>query len=154
MLLLGFAEELLYRGYPLFTFATGTAFWPAAALLSLLFGAAHLAKPNESAMDIARVTFFGLFWCFTVSRTGSLWFAIGCHAMSDYAELVLYAAPNTGNGGHSVPGHLFDITYQGPAWLTGGVCGMEASIFSFIAVASMFALFARWYPRAGTTPAS
>jgi len=133
MLFLGLAEELLYRGYPLFTFATGIGFWPAAALLSLLFGAAHLAKPNESAMDIASIVFFGLFWCFTRRRTGSLWFAIGFHAMWNYAAMMLYAAPNTGNGGRSVPGHLLEITYDGPAWLTGGVCGMEASVFSFVA---------------------
>ena len=89
------------------------------ALLSLLFGAAHLAKPNESAMDITSIVFFGLFWCFTRRRTASLWFAIGFHAMWDYAALALYAAPNTGNGGRSVPGHLLEITYDGPIWLTG-----------------------------------
>ena len=147
MLFLGLAEELLYRGYPLFTFATGIGFWPAAALLSLLFGAAHLAKPNESAMDIASIVFFGLFWCFTRRRTGSLWFAIGFHAMWNYAAMMLYAAPNTGNGGRSVPGHLLEITYDGPAWLTGGVCGMEASVFSFVAIAATFVLFARGHPR-------
>jgi hypothetical protein len=32
-----------------------------------------------------------------------------------------------------VPGHLFEITYTGPTWLTGGQCGMAASVFSFVA---------------------
>ena len=141
MLLLGLAEELLYRGYPLTTFASGMGFWPGAMLLSLLFGAAHLSKPNETAMDIASIVFFGLFWCFTIRRTGSVWFAVGFHAMSDYADLVLYAAPNTGNMGRAVPGHALEVVYSGPAWLTGGPCGMEASAFSFVAVAAMWLLF-------------
>lgn len=143
MLFLGLAEELLYRGYPLFTFATGMGFWPAATLLSLLFGAAHLGKPDESAMDIAAIVCFGLFLCLTLRRTGGLWFAIGFHAMWNFAAMALYAAPNTGNGGRSVPGHLLDVEYRGPAWLTGGVCGIEASLFTFVALAAMAALFAR-----------
>jgi membrane protease YdiL (CAAX protease family) len=154
MLCLGLAEELLYRGYALFTFATGMGFWPAAVLLSLLFGAAHLAKPDESALDIAAIVGFGLFLCLTLRRTGSLWFAIGFHAMWNYAAMVLYAAPNTGNGGRSVPGHLLDVAYTGPAWLTGGVCGMEASVFTFAALAAMSALFARRPPPASAAPAS
>ena len=141
MLFLGLAEELLYRGYALFTLATGMGFWPAAVLLSLLFGAAHLAKPDESAMDIAAIVCFGLFLCLTLRRTGSLWFAIGFHAMWNYTAMVIYAAPNTGNGGRSVRGHLLDVTYQGPAWLTGGVCGMEASVFTLVALVGMSALF-------------
>jgi membrane protease YdiL (CAAX protease family) len=145
MLLLGLAEELLYRGYPLATFTDGMGFWPAAVLSSLLFGAAHLAKPNETAMDIASIVLFGLLWCFTIRRTGSIWFAAGFHAMYDYANLVLYAAPNTGNGGRAVPGHLLDIAYSGPAWLSGGPCGMEASLYSFVAIGAMWLLFARWF---------
>jgi membrane protease YdiL (CAAX protease family) len=152
MLLLGLAEELLYRGYPLAIFTGGMGFWPAATLLSLLFGAAHLSKPNETALDIASIVFFGLFWCFTVRRTGSVWFAVGFHAMSDYADIVLYSAPNTGNEGRAVPGHLLDIVYSGPAWLTGGPCGMEASLFSFVAVFAMWLLFARIF-RGTTAPA-
>jgi len=154
MLFLGLAEELLYRGYPLFTFATGMGFWPAATLLSLLFGAAHLGKPDESAMDIAAIVGFGLFLCLTLRRTGSLWFAIGFHAMWNYAAMAVYAGPNTGNGGCSIPGHLFELEYRGPAWLTGGVCGIEASLFTFVALAAMGALFARRPVPADTIPAS
>jgi hypothetical protein len=74
--------------------------------------------------------------------------------MWNYAAMVLYAAPNTGNGGRSVPGHLLDVAYKGPAWLTGGVCGIEASVFTFVALAAMSALFTRRHPRAGATSAS
>ena len=152
MLLLGLAEELLYRAYPLFTFTRGLGFWPAAIVLSALFGAAHLSKPHETPLDILNVALFGLFCSFTVRRTGSVWFAAGFHAMSDFADLVLYAAPNTGIGGRPLPGHLLNVTYRGPAWLTGGVCGMEASVFSLLTVLALFALVHRLYPEVRWRP--
>jgi hypothetical protein len=96
-LLLGFAEEFAYRGYSQTTLTDGMGFWPAAVLLSAVFGAVHyFFKPMESWMDGLSVGLFGLFWCFTLRRTGTLWFAIGFHAMSDYADMVLFAQPNTG----------------------------------------------------------
>lgn len=147
-LLLGFFEEFFYRGYPLAVLCPSMGFWPVSLLYSAIFGALHyFFKPMESWMDAVSVALFGLFWCFTLRRTGSLWFAIGFHAMSDYADLVIYAAPNTGNNGQSLSGHLLNVQYHGPAWLTGGVCGMEASAVSFLALAALFFLFHRLYPR-------
>jgi membrane protease YdiL (CAAX protease family) len=40
-LLLGFAEEFAYRGYSQATLMGGMGFWPAAVLLSAIFGAVH-----------------------------------------------------------------------------------------------------------------
>jgi len=50
-----------------------------------------LCKPMENWIDAVSVGTFGLFWCFTLWRTGTLWFAIGFHAMSDYADMVIFA---------------------------------------------------------------
>ncbi len=148
-LLLGFAEEFAYRGYSQATLAQGMGFWPAAILLSAIFGATHyFAKPMENCMDAVSVGLFGLFWCFTLWRTGTLWFAIGFHAMSDYADMVIFAQPNTGNHGQSLTGHLLNVTYRGPDWLTGGPRGTEASVVEFLILAVMFVIFARLYPRA------
>lgn len=121
-LLLGFAEEFAYRGYSQATLLGGMGFWPAAVLLSAIFGAVHyFFKPMENWMDGLSVGLFELFWCFTLWRTGTLWFAIGFHAMSDYADMVLFAQPNTGNNGQSLTGHLLNVSYHGPDWLTGGL---------------------------------
>ena len=147
-LLLGLAEEFAYRGYSQATLTNGMGFWPAAALLSAIFGAVHyFFKPMENWMDGLSVGLFGLFWCLTLRRTGTLWFAIGFHAMSDYADMVLFAQPNTGNNGHSLTGHLLNVSYQGPAWLTGGPRGTEASALEFLILALLFFAFARAYPR-------
>jgi len=146
-LLLGFAEEFAYRGYSQATLAQGMGFWPAGILLSAIFGATHyFFKPMENWMDALSVGLFGLFWCFTLWRTGTLWFAIGFHAMSDYADMVIFAQPNTGNHGQSLTGHLLNVTYRGPDWLTGGPRGTEASALEFLILAVMFVAFGRLYP--------
>ena len=146
-LLLGLAEEFAYRGYSQATLTTGVGFWPAAILLSAIFGAVHyFFKPMENWMDGLSVGLFGLFWCFTLRRTGTLWFAIGFHATSDYADMVIFAQPNTGNNGLSLTGHLLNVSYRGPEWLTGGPRGTEASALEFLILTLMFFAFARVYP--------
>lgn len=152
-LLLGFAEEFAYRGYSQVTLSGGMGFWPAAVLLSAIFGAVHyFFKPMENWMDGLSVGLFGLFWCFTLWRTGSLWFAVGFHAMSDYADMVLFAQPNTGNNGQSLTGHLLNVSYHGPDWLTGGPRGTEASAFEFVILGVLFLAFARAYPKHAARP--
>lgn len=129
---IGLSEEFLFRGYAQFTLGTGMGFWRAAVLMSLLFGGVHyFLKPNETWVDGLSVTAIALFLCLTLRRTGSLWWAIGFHAWFDYAALVIFAAPNTGNDGRAVEQHLLDLSYVGPAWLTGGHCGLEASVLAF-----------------------
>jgi len=146
MTLLGLAEEFAFRGYPLVTLAEGIEFWPAAGALSLVFGGLHyFFKPMETLADGVSVTLIGLFLCLTLRRLGSLWFAAGFHAAFDYAALVLFASPNTGNGGRSIDSHLLAVTYHGPAWLTGGPCGIEASVFVFPIIVALFVLFNRRY---------
>jgi len=146
LLLLALGTCLFWRrrarsGYlPVLAFSAGI-------LLSAIFGATHyFFKPMENWMDALSVGLFGLFWCFTLWRTGTLWFAIGFHAMSDYADMVIFAQPNTGNHGQSLTGHLLNVTYRGPDWLTGGPRGTEASALEFLILAVMFVVFARLYP--------
>jgi hypothetical protein len=146
-LAVGFAEEFLFRGYPLKTLAEGIGFWPAAAITSSLFGLVHLIfKPDEGWIDPLSVSLYGLFWCLTLRRTGSLWFAIGFHAASDYTDMIVFAEPNTGNAGKPLPGHLLDVQFHGPDWLTGGPRGTEASLLVFLVLAAIFYLFHKAYP--------
>lgn len=149
MLAMGFAEEFMFRGYSLKTLSEAIGFWPAAIFLSSIFGLLHFFfKPQEDWIDPASIALYGIFWSFTLRRTGSLWFAVGFHAASDYADMIVFAEPNTGNHGQPIPGHLLDISYHGPDWLTGGPRGTEASLLVFIVLAVLFYFFNRKYPSA------
>jgi CAAX protease family protein len=154
-LAVAFFEEFLMRGYALFTLTTGIGFWPSAVALSSLFGALHLGNSGETWVGALSAGLIGLFFCLTVRRTGSLWFAIGFHAAWDYAESFIYSVPNSGI---IVPGHLMDSSFGGPRWLTGGHIGPEGSVFVFPLIGLLSLAFARLNTQARfpgpTAPAS
>jgi uncharacterized protein len=142
-LLVGLYEEFALRGYVQFTLGQGLGFWPAAVLLSIVFGVEHLGNPGETWVGIAGIVLTGLFWCFTLQRTGTLWFAVGMHATFDFGETFLYSVPDSGV---LFPGHLSNATFAGPAWLTGGSAGPEASVFDFLVLLLFFYALHRLYP--------
>jgi membrane protease YdiL (CAAX protease family) len=139
----GLFEEFFFRGYALHTLAQGIGFWPAAIVLSVSFGAVHLQNSGEGWIGVASVAFVGLFWSFTLKRTGSLWFALGMHAAFDFGETFLFSVPDSGM---IFPGHLSNAILHGPKWLTGGSPGPEASIFDFLILGIFFFVVHRWYP--------
>jgi membrane protease YdiL (CAAX protease family) len=140
----GVAEEFMLRGYTQFTLTTGIGFWPAAILLSLLFAALHLGNPGETPTGIGSVVAIGLFFAFTLWRTGSLWFAIGFHASWDWAQTFLFGVPNSGV---IAKGHLLNPTIQGSSWYSGSTAGPEGSILIFPLIALMFVVFDRTFPK-------
>ena len=143
-LVVGFFEEFMFRGYTQFTLSTGIGFWPAAFVLSALFAAVHLLNPGEGPVGALSVFVIGLFFCLTLERTGSLWFAVGLHAAFDWGETFFYAVPDSGIVS---PGHLFHSSLQGPRWLSGGTIGPEGSVMAFAVIAAATLLFLLVYRR-------
>jgi CAAX protease family protein len=140
--LVGLAEEFAFRGYLQYTLTTGIGFWPSAILLSGLFGLAHASNPGESKAGLLSVVLFGLLFCLFLRRTGNLWWAVGFHAGWDWGQTFFYGVPDSG----IPPYHnLFNSTFSGSAWLTGGRVGPEASIFTPIALCVVAILFTRFY---------
>jgi uncharacterized protein len=146
-LLSAIAEEFLYRGYAQFTLATGIGFWPAAVVLSALFGFGHLSNKGENLFGTLSVVSFGLLLCLFLRRTGTLWCAVGFHLGYDWAQTFFYGVPNSG----FIPTHnLFTVSLHGPQWLTGGTVGPEASVICPLVLAVVAILFSlRYRPRVG-----
>lgn len=142
-LLTGFFEEFLLRGYSQWVLTTAITFWPAAALLSVSFGAMHSGNAGEARVGLVAVVGIGLFFCLTLRRTGNLWWAVGFHMAWDWGESYLYSVPNSGT---LLPGHLLNSWFQGPVWLTGGSVGPEGSYLVFVVLAALWVLFDRVYP--------
>jgi uncharacterized protein len=142
-LLVGFVEEFLYRGYVQFTLAEGIGFWPAAVIWSLVFAAVHMNNPNENLAGALQVFVFALFAFLTLRRTGSLWFAIGFHAVGDYAETFLFSVHDSG---YAATGTLLTSSFHGPTWLTGGKVGPEGSVFAILALCIAMLCFHFLYP--------
>jgi membrane protease YdiL (CAAX protease family) len=145
----GLYEEYLFRGYAQYTLAQGIDFWPAAIILSVLFGAGHLLNPGESYVGVASVVATGLLFAFTLRRTGNLWLAVGWHASFDFGETFLYSVPDSGM---LFTHHLSNASLHGSAWLTGGSVGPEGSVLSFITLGVMALLTHVLFPAKKTEP--
>ena len=122
-------EELIYRGAIFRIVEEGFGTTVALALSGLLFGLSHLgnnAATLASALSIAvagGIT-FGLIY----TLTRSLWLPIGVHFGWNFAQGALFGAPVSG---YQLQGAL-RFSFSGPTWVTGGVFGPEASIYTIV----------------------
>lgn len=141
--LVGLWEEFFFRGYALATLADGIGFWPAASVLSAVFGAIHLTNGGEGWTGVPQIFLISMLFCLTLRRTGSLWFAVGMHAAWDFGETFIFSSPDSGT---FATGTLLRSTFHGPRWLTGGDVGPEGSVIGVFVVVLAMLLFARLYP--------
>jgi membrane protease YdiL (CAAX protease family) len=111
------------------------AFGPVPAFLvaALVFGALHLANPGATPLAGATVVMAGLMFCALYALTGRLWVPIGLHVAWNLAQGYLFGATVSGDtlGGSIL---LSTARPDGPAWLTGGTFGPEASVLALILV--------------------
>ena len=142
-------EEFTFRGYTQFAIQQLAGFWPTALLLSGIFAFMHHSNPGETWLGTIGAGAVAVFFCFTLRRTGNLWFAVGMHASWDWAQSFLYGVPDSGV---VEPGHLLQAQLHGPAWLTGGSVGPEGSVLLFVLIGGMWGLFARLFPEKASSP--
>jgi hypothetical protein len=101
---------------------------------------AHAGNPGESKVGLLSVVLFALLFCFILRRTGNLWWAVGFHAGWDWGQTFFYGVPDSGLAAYH---NLFNCSFSGPVWLTGGSVGPEASIFTPIVLLIVGVLFSR-----------
>jgi len=140
-LLVALREEFRARGYALYTLTAGIGFWPSAILTSLFFGLSHRGNSGEDWIGLFNVGAFGLLACLLLRRTGNLWMPIGLHLSFDWAETYFYGVANSGQ---TLPGHLLNSTFSGPAWLSSGTVGPEGSVFCTLLIVALWLLCALW----------
>jgi hypothetical protein len=111
-------------------------FWPASIVIAAIFAALHyFFKEGENIWDVITLVSIGMMLCYSVKRTGTLWFAVGFHIAFDFMQFFVIGTPN----GNAIPwGRMLDVTFNGPAWLTGGVLGTEASFLMYPAIALLW----------------
>ncbi len=141
-LFVGLFEEYMTRGYLQYTLARGLAgiyqwifktrhskafgFWSAAILVSFLFGLGHGKNPGESPIGLLSAGLAAMVFCFSLWRTGSLWWAIGFHTAWDWSQSFLYGVADSGL---VIQHHLLATHPMGKPILSGGATGPEGSIF-------------------------
>jgi uncharacterized protein len=131
-------EEFLFRGYVQFALTTGLGFWPAAVVTSALFGGAHYTSFGETIVGTLSAGAVGFLFCLFLRRTGDLWTPVGFHAAWNWGETYFYGVPNSGG---IASNHLFNGSFSGPQWLTGGSVGPEGSWFCLVLLLILFVVF-------------
>lgn len=124
-------EEVATRGYPFQVLSQAIGVWPAAASLSLLFGALHLLNPHHSFLGFANTVLVGMLLAFMVVRTGTLWMAIGFHFAWNFTLGTLFGLPVSGV---DIFLALVKAQAEGHPLLTGGGYGLEASLTGTIVI--------------------
>jgi hypothetical protein len=150
--LVGLLEEYLTRGFVQYTLTRGLAglyqwafktrhsaalgFWTSAVIFSILFGLGHGKNQGESPIGLLSAGLAAMVFCFSLWRTGSLWWAIGLHTSWDWGQSFLYGVPDSGT---MVQHHLLATHPVGKPILSGGTTGPEGSIF-IVAILALVAL--------------
>jgi membrane protease YdiL (CAAX protease family) len=133
-----FHEELLFRGYAYQTLTRWSRAW-GMAISSLFFAALHLGNAHVGAIALLNIFIAGLLLSALYEVTRSLWLPIAAHWLWN-----IFSGPVLG---HEVSGYeesaLFRTVDSGPALLTGGEFGIEASLLMTAVEAVALFLVAR-----------
>lgn len=141
-IIVGWSEELLFRGYHLQTIASGLGRFWGVILSSVIFGVMHLMNPNATLISAGGIFFAGLFFSLGYLRTGQLWLPIGMHVGWNLFEGSVFGFPVSGLDVYKI----IHIQVTGPDIWTGGKFGPEAGILiipTIIIGALMILLFTR-----------
>ncbi|GAC1396609.1 MAG: hypothetical protein NVSMB56_11430 [Pyrinomonadaceae bacterium] len=147
-----FAEEALFRGYPLQTLLRAfplehavsrqtqiskhtSSGWIALLPTSILFALAHLGNPNAViGYTFFNTTLAGMWLAVAYARTRTLWFPLGIHFAWNYMQGALLGFPVSGIT-KIAPVPLVQVNAtNAPAWLTGGDYGIEGGLACTVAL--------------------
>jgi membrane protease YdiL (CAAX protease family) len=123
----GFMEELAFRGILFRWIEEFGGSWAALAMTSALFGIAHIFNPNATWFSsFAIAVEAGVLLGATYMLTRSLWLPMGLHAAWNFTQGEIFDVPVSGIDEHG----LVQAKLSGPALLSGGTFGLEASIIA------------------------
>ena len=123
------AEEIIFRAILFRWIEVFAGSWAALILSSLLFGLSHVANPNADLISTIGIMLEGgILLGAAYMLTRRLWFPMGIHASWNLTQGEVFDVPVSGIDSHG----LIDAKLQGPALLTGGGFGLEASLISII----------------------
>lgn len=129
-LLVGWYEELYFRGYLFTNLAEGLNQTWALILSTVLFSASHIANPNSSSASMIGILAAGTLLGYAYIRTKNLWLPIGIHIGWNVFEGVVYGFPVSG----LKTAAFVQQTQSGPEILTGGSFGPEAGMLQIPAL--------------------
>ncbi len=126
-------QDIILLGLVFRLARTATGPWPAVVIAALPFGLLHLLSAGATPFSTLAATLAGLLLIAAFGRTGGLWLAIGIHSAWDFASDGVFGVGASDLNGSPING-LLEATVHGPALLTGGAAGVQASILTIAAL--------------------
>lgn len=152
MIIIGFYEELIFRGYQIINMVEGfhssklnlkTAAVIAILISSVIFGLLHAGNPNATLISTLNIILAGVVLAIPYLVTGRLAISIGIHISWNFVQggLLGFAVSGT-----AFRGSLIQINQEGTRYITGGSFGPEAGLLGIFGILFILGLF-RWYIR-------
>ena len=141
------SEELVFRGMAVREWAVIMG-WPLATIFGgLYFGMVHLVGllPRIAGLEavwiIVSALIAGILFTAMYIRSKSLWLPIGFHFGWNLCLQLFFG---TTVSGQEVTFGLYRTELSGPAFLTGGAFGVEASVITYVIYIAVALLFLRY----------
>ncbi len=123
-ILVGFWEELVFRGYLFQNMTDGMGLLPAILLSCGIYGAVHFMNPNASLLTSSIIVLFGFLRIYGYLTTGMLWLSMGMHIGWNFFQGPVFGFAASGHQKAS----LLELKVHDPHWLSGGSFGPEGSL--------------------------
>jgi membrane protease YdiL (CAAX protease family) len=121
-------EELLFRGVLFRIVEEWLGSWISLVISSLVFGFVHLMNPEATLTGAVFISVeAGILLGAAYMLTRRLWMSMGFHAAWNFTQSGIFSGVVSGS--ESAPG-LIKPAINGPALLTGGQFGLEASVIA------------------------
>ncbi|MEN2282146.1 type II CAAX endopeptidase family protein [Algoriphagus sp. SE2] len=124
-ILVGYWEELVFRGYILQNLMEGLGRYLAVLVSCLIYGLIHMANPNAGILSSAIIVFFGYLRIYGYLSTKMLWLSMGMHIGWNFFQGPIFGFAASGHR-HATLLEISIISEK--TWLTGGEFGPEGSV--------------------------
>ena len=138
--LVGYWEELVFRGYVFQNLREGIGVALAVVVTCGIFGLLHHANPNATWLSTAIIVLFGFLRVYGYLVTGMLWLSIGMHIGWNFFQGPIFGFAASGHE-HAT---LLTLQKGEPAWLSGGAFGPEGSVLILPILLVTLAIMYRW----------
>ena len=142
-ILVGFWEELVFRGYIFQNMTEGMGLVPAILLSCFLYGIIHYMNPNATLLSSAIIIGFGFLRIYGYLGTKMLWLSMGMHIGWNFFQGPIFGFAASGHKKATLLQHTFTSDRH---YLTGGEFGPEGSVL-IIPILILTLLVMKWYSK-------
>ena len=146
-ILVGYWEELVFRGYLFQNMVAGMGLNLAVLISCIIYGLVHASNPNAGLLSTLIIVGFGFLRLYGYLSTKMLWLSMGMHIGWNFFQGPIFGFGASGHQSATLLQHTFVSDKE---YLTGGAFGPEGSILILpILIATLFVM--RWYARKTTS---